>query len=315
VSEGTGGSTVITPVACTGTPLRPTGASPRSGERRTRYGTAWLLPTVGVTVGLAGLYGPALRDLVALWTSVPYYSYGVLVPLWSVWLAASERSRVGAIRARRQAGPFRRDLTGLIVVMVGLAGLAFASAHGSLTVAVLSLPVVLTGLGRFALGREAFRPLAFPVGFLALMTPLPPSVIPALSLHLQHLAAWVTESVLTTLAIPFARDGVFIHLRPVTVHVSEACNGLRFLLAMAVLGVAFGWTTRRGPACRLVVLTVALGAAIASNLIRVAGTTILVHFWGAGASLGLFHHVFGKSIYLATLGAVFLLVVRLRTRE
>ena len=290
-----------------GAAARLPGEAARPTERRARYGCSWLLPTVGVTVGLAVLYGPALRDLVVLWARVPYYSYGVLVPLWSAWLAASERSRVAAV-------PVRRDGTGLILIMAGLAALAFASLHESLTLAVLSLPVVLTGLGRFALGRAAFRPLAFPVAFLALMAPLPPSVIPALSLHLQHLAAWFTEGVLRALAIPFARDGIFISLHSATVHVSEACNGLRFLLAMAVLGVAFGWTTGRGSACRLVVLSLALGAAIMANLIRVSGTTVLVHFWGPAASLGLFHHLFGKTIYLLTLAAVFLVVLRLRAR-
>jgi exosortase len=213
------------------------------------------------------------------------------------------------------AVPFHRDATGLILAIAGLAGLAFARADESLTLAVLSLPVVLTGLGRFALGREAFRPLAFPVAFLALLAPLPPDAIPALSLHLQDLAARFTEGVLTALAIPFARDGVFINLRSATVHVSEACNGLRFLLAMAVLGVAFGWTTRRGPACRLAVLALALGAALVANLVRVSATTVLVSIWGPAASLGLFHDLFGKAIYLATLASVFLVVLRLRAGD
>ena len=299
---------MIRPVAPTGVSSRLTSASAHRAERRARYGIAWLLPTVGATVGLAWLYGSTLRDLVGLWTTVPYYSYGVLIPLWSAWLATSARSRVAAV-------PFRRDATGLILVAAGLVALALAGALESLTLAVLSLPVVITGLGRFALGREAFSPLAFPVAFLGLMAPLPQGLVPALSLNLQHLAAWFTEGVLTALAIPFARDDVFIYLQPVTVHVSDACSGLRFLLAMAVLGVAFGWTTRRGPACRLLVLTLALGAGIMANLIRVAGTTVLVHSWGATASVGLFHHLFGKSIYLATLGARFLLVLRLRARE
>ena len=35
------------------------------------------------------------------------------------------------------------------------------------------------------------------------------------------------------------RDGLFIHLLTVTLHITAACNGLRFLLAMIVLAVAF----------------------------------------------------------------------------
>jgi exosortase len=136
-----------------------------------------------------------------------------------------------------------------------------------------------------------------------------------LSLCLQYLAAWFTVGALTVVGIPFVHDGLFIHLRSATVHVSEACNGLRFLLAMAVLGVAFGWAIGRGPGCRLAVLGLALGAAVVANLIRVSSTTILVHFWGPAASVGLFHNLYGKAIYFAVLGVVFVVVLRLRARE
>jgi exosortase len=276
--------------------------------RRARVVVGWLGPILGATAVLALIYAPVVRELVTVWSTIPYYSYGFLVPPWSAWLALSARSRVAAV-------PARRDPRGVPIVAAGLATLALASWLGSLTLAVLSLPVVLLGLGRFTLGREAFAPLVFPVAFLALMAPLPPSVLPVLSEHLQHLAAWFTGGVLTALDIPFAREGVFIYLRPVTVHVSEACNGLRFLLAMAVLGVAFGWTTDRGPACRLLVLILTLAAAIAANWVRVSGTTVLVHFWGPAASIGLFHNLFGKAIYLVTTGVVLFAVVRLRPRS
>jgi exosortase len=272
---------------------------------RARVIAGWLGPVLGVTAALALAYAGVVRDLVMVWSTVPYYSYGVLVPPWSVWLALSARARVAA-------APVRRDLRGLPIVAAGLAVLALASWLGSLTLAVLSLPVVLLGLGRFLLGREAFAPLVFPVAFLALMAPLPPSVLPVLSEHLQQLAAWFAGGVLAALDIPSARDGVFIYMRSVTVHVSEACNGLRFLLAMVVLGVAFGWTTDRGPACRLFVLVLALAAAVAANLVRVSGTTVLVEFWGPAASIGLFHNLFGKAIYLVAVGAVLLVAVRLR---
>jgi exosortase len=273
--------------------------------RRARDGLAGLTPILGVGVVLAVLYGPALRDLLTLWSHVPYYAYGVLVPIWSAWLAAGATARVAAL-------PHRREPAALVVVAAGLATLALAVSLRDLTLAMLSLPLVLGGLGRFALGREAFRPLVFPVAFLALMAPLPPGLLPVLSHHLQQLAAWFTGGVLTALGIPFLREGVYVHLRPVTVHISEACNGLRFLLAMVVLGIAFGWTTRRGTGVRVLLAGVAIVTAVAANLVRVAGTTVLVDAWGPAASTGLFHNLFGKAIYLVALGAFVLVVVRLR---
>src|SRR6266545_5042538 len=106
-----------------------------------RHGVAWL-PSAAIGLILAVLYLPVLRELVALWASVPYYSYGFLVPAWSAWLALSARSRVMAI-------PIHRDVSGLILAAAGLGALALANAQDSLTVASLSLPVVLAGLGRF----------------------------------------------------------------------------------------------------------------------------------------------------------------------
>jgi exosortase len=274
-------------------------------ERQTRHVVGWLGPALAVVAALVLLYAPVVRDLIAVWSTVPYYSYGFLVPPWSAWLVVAARSRVAAL-------PVRRDVTGLAIAAAGLGVLALAGTRGNLTLAVLSLPVVLTGLGRFALGREAWAPLAFPVGFLALMAPLPPALVPPLSERLQQLAAWAAAGGLSVLGIPFWRDGVYIHLASAVVHISEWCNGLRFLLAMAVLGVAFGWTTDRGPAVRLLVFALAVSAAIVANLVRVASTTVLVHFWGPVASIGLFHSVFGKAIYLVTLGLVLLAVLRLR---
>lgn len=274
-------------------------------ERRARHGLAGFTPHIGVGIVLAVLYGPVFRDLLTLWSHVPYYAYGVLVPVWSAWLAFGARGRVVAL-------PLRREPAALLVVAAGLATLAGAASLRDLTLAILSLPVVLIGLGWFALGREAFRPLVFPVAFLALMTPLPPALLPVLSIHLQGLATSFTTAVLTALGIPFVREGVYIHLRAVAVHVSEGCNGLRFLLAMVVLGVAFGWTTRRGVGVRVLLVAVATVTAIAANLVRVAGTTVLVDAWGPAAAVGLFHNLFGKSIYLVALGAFVLLIVRLR---
>ena len=285
--------------------MKPVAVAPR----RPPPGIGWLSALAGaLVVLLAALYGPVLRDLVDVWYRVPYSSHGFLVALWSVWLIVSARRHVAA-------QPLRRDPIGLAVAAAGLAVLAFAFALDSLTLAALSLPVVLGGLGRFALGRDGFRPLLFPVASLALLAPLPPSAVPPLSLQLQHLAAWFTGGVLAALTIPFWRDGVFIHLHSAIVHVSEACNGLRFLMAMLVLGVAFAWAAGRTVADRLLVVGLALAAGIAGNLVRVSSTTVLVHFWGPGASLGLFHNLFGKAIYLGVLGGFFLIVLWISRRH
>jgi exosortase len=274
-------------------------AVPRPRPRRP---AGWLPALLLVAAGLALLYGPVVRDLVGAWTAIPYNSHGFVVVAWSAWLIWSARPRSGP-------AAFAGEGAGLAVAGAGLAVLGLAHALDSLTLAALSLPIVLGGLGRLALGRDAFRPLIFPVASLALMAPLPTGAVPALSWQLQGIATSFTTLVLGALAVPFSRDGMFIRLDSAIVHVSEACNGLRFLMAMLVLGVAFAWAAGRALADRMLMVALALAAGIAGNLVRVSTTTVLVHLYGPSASEGLFHNLFGKGVYLVVVSLFFLSVL------
>jgi len=259
-------------------------------------------------LALAFLYGPVLRDLVGVWYRGNYYSYGFLIAPLSAWMMVRARPALAV------AAPLR-DPLGLALTVAGLATLALGHALDSLTLAALSLPVVLGGLGCFVLGRAGVRPLVFPLATLALMAPLPPSAVPPLSWQLQNLAARFTAAVLSALDIPFSRDGVFVHLESVIVHVSEACNGLRFLLAMLVVGMAFAWAASHRLVERSVVILLGLAAAIGGNLVRVSSTAVMVHWWGPSASEGLFHSLFGKTVYCAVVVLFFLTVRGLSRRK
>lgn len=256
---------------------------------------------------IAALYAPVLRDLAGVWLSVPYYSYGVLVAPFSGYL-------VWESRAALRGGPSPRAREGLAVTALGLALLAAGFHAGSLALQTVSLPLVAGGLSLFALGRERSRPLAFPLAFLVFMAPLPAAAIAWLSPPLQLLAAWSTEQALVALDIPVARDGLFLYLRAITLHVSEACNGLRFLFAMIVLGVAFAWATQRRPRARALVVVLAVAMAVLANVVRVATTALLAHGWGAQAATGFFHLAYGKVVYAALLAPFVLATVRYRAR-
>jgi exosortase len=258
-----------------------------------------------VAVVLAALYAPLARQLVHVWLTVPYYSYGVLVPMFSAWAAWDARDRLARTRPAW-------DSRWLLLVVGGVLVLAAGTAAGSLTVAALSIPVVLGGLALFVLGPQAFRSVAFAVGFLVFLAPLPADALPALSLPLQHIAAVGATGLLPLAGVPATRESLLIALPGVTLHVTEACNGLRFLLAMLVLGTAFAWTTQRRVLPRILVVALAVGLAIAANVLRVAGTGVLAHYWGPGAAEGTAHIVYGKVVYLGALVPFVIGVARLR---
>src|SRR5207244_2551942 len=91
--------------------------------------------------------------------------------------------------------------------------------------------------------------------------------------------------------------GLYIHLQPLTVYVEEGCNGLRFLLAMAVVGFAFAGLTQKAWLRRIAVFVLAIGVALVANLLRVTGTALLAYGWGPAAATGFFHLTYGKLVY------------------
>jgi exosortase len=281
----------------------PTAAPPARAalDRRT---AAFIL--AGLTV--LAFYAPVLSRLAVVWWTVPYYSYGFLVPLFSAFLVWDARHRLRTL-------PIAPWAAGALTAAAGLALRAVGEGLPSLTLQALSLPVVLAGLIQAAFGRPVRRAVAFPLAFLGFMAPLPPAAIPVLSLPLQHLAASAAAAGLRAAGIPVVHEGLLVHLPRVTLEVDESCNGLRFLLAMLVVGTAVAATVFRRSTDRVAVLGSALGLAVLANLVRVTGTGLIAHYLGPNAAVGLPHVVFGKVVYALTAIPLTVLVLARRRRE
>lgn len=242
----------------------------------------------------AALWGPTVRGLVVEAGRNPYHTWGALVPLFSA-------SLLWPLRRRLAATPLAGDRRGLALLAAGLVAQALGAASASLTLMASAVPLTLAGLGLFAWGPRGFRPAAFPVAFLAFAAPLPAGAVAALSPPLEALAARAAAAALHAAGAPAVRDGLAVHLPGLTLQITEACNGLRFLLAMAVVGAAAAGTVAAGPARRLAVLALALVVGLAGNLVRVATTALLAYYWGPAAATGFFHLAWGKVVYLAVL--------------
>lgn len=263
------------------------------------------LAAAALGVALLALYAPVLIAVGTLWMDVSYYSYGFLVPIFSVYLAWDARREL----ARHPIAPSRG---GLAILGAGLALLFAGILADSLTVQMLSLPVVVSGALVLTVGTARTRVLAFPLAFLACMAPLPEGALPALSLPLQAVAAVAGEWLLWLVGVPVTREGLYLMLPSVTLHITEACNGLRFLLAMLVVGAAFAGITQTGWRRRALVVGAALGVALGANWLRVAGTGIMAELYGHEAAAGVTHVVWGKVVYAAALVPFGALVLRLR---
>ena len=245
------------------------------------------------------------RPLVLAWLASPYATQGPLVCLFSAY--AAWRLRGALPRAR-----WRPGLPAAAAALLALATLAGGHAANSLPLQALALPLGALAITLLAYGPRGARVLAFPLAFLVAAVPLPASWLAALSSLTQHAAASVAHRTLEILGIPVLREGLTLEIGKVSLEITEACNGLRFLFVSIIAGLAVAWALRRPLSERALVIALALAGGLAANLVRVTGTAILAWVEPA-AVIGTPHLVFGRVVYLAVGGATTLVVAaRLR---
>jgi exosortase len=229
--------------------------------------------------------------LVADWWDDPNYSHGFLVPLFSGWLVWRRRRELAALRPGGTA-------LGLAVLLGGLGLLVLGEVGAERFLAASSLVVVLAGLLLFHLGRAAFRHLAFPLGYLLFMIPPPTILFYAVAFPLQQLAARNAAWVLDLLGIPVLLDGNVIHLSQITLGVTEACSGIRSLVSMLALAVAWGHLTLGGVWPVLLLAASAVPLTVVANAGRVVVTGLIGEYAGVQYATGFFHSFSGSAIFL-----------------
>jgi exosortase len=137
----------------------------------------------------------------------------------------------------------------LPVIAAGL-GLLIAGLLGAeLFLPRVSILVTLVGSLLFVLGWRALRILAFPIGFLLLMIPIPAIIFNQIAFPLQLLASQVGEAGLNAAGVPVLREGNVMILAHTTLEVAEACWGSCSGTSRILVG-AFAWPSPPR-ACRL----------------------------------------------------------------
>jgi exosortase len=139
------------------------------------------------------------------------------------------------------------------------------------------------------------------------MVPLPQIVFNAIAFPLQSFAAQNATAVLDLLGVPVLRDGNVIHLSRITLGVTEACSGIRSLISLLALAVAWAYLTLPGAGSRLLLIGSAVPITVAANAARIVLTGLIGQYVGAQYAEGFFHSFSGWLIFLLAfvcLGAV-----------
>jgi exosortase len=166
-----------------------------------------------------------------------------------------------------------------------------------------SLIVIVVGLVLLHFGSGMLRALAFPLLFFLFMVPMPAIFFYAITARLQNLAAESGASVLDLLGVPILLDGNVLHLSRITLGVTEACSGIRSLMTLVALGVAWAYLMLPKFWMRVVLVVSVLPITILANAGRIVMTALVGRWLGVEYAEGFFHFFSGWLIFvLALLG-------------
>jgi exosortase len=240
------------------------------------------------------LYAPILKALVLQWWSDPDYGHGFFVPIISGYVLWHQR-------ARWTNSEVKPSNFGFLVMLAGIVLLLGGSLGAELFTSRFSLLVLLAGMVLFLAGWKRLRAVSFPLGFLVLMIPIPVIIYNQITFPLQLLASRVATFWLEAMQVPVLREGNVLILPNYSLEVVEACSGVRSLMTLITLAVAYAYfvESRRWVRYALPVLMVPI--AIVSNAFRIMGTGVLTYHLGPVAAEGFFHEFSGWIIFLVAL--------------
>lgn len=239
---------------------------------------------------VSGLYAGVVSGMAVDWYQDANYSHGFLVPLIAGYFVYERRDELRAI----QVVP---SLAGLAVILVAFMQLIVGSVGVEYFTQRSSLVVLIAGMVLFFLGSEVFKTIRLPIFYLLFMVPLPYIIYDAMAFPLKQFVSWASVGFMKLIGIAVIRDGNIIMFPSITLEVADACSGIRSLLSILALSVAYASFLQISNSKRWVIILSSLLIAIATNAMRVIITGILANHSGAAAAQGFFHEFAGMSVF------------------
>jgi len=244
------------------------------------------------------LYAAVIKSLVEQWWTDADYGHGFFVPLFSGYILWHTRERWTKVEVKPSN-------FGFVVIVGAIALLLLGSLGAELFTSRFSLLVLLAGMILFLAGWKMLRAVAFPLGYLIWMIPMPVIIYNQITFPLQLIASRLATAWLELAQVPVLRDGNILIMSNYSLEVVEACSGIRSLMTLMALAVAYGHLASPRRWVRYVLAASMVPVAIGTNAIRIMGAGILARHFGPAAAEGFLHQFSGWAIFLVALGLMF----------
>ena len=241
---------------------------------------------------------PALVFMVATWRLVEEYSYGWFVPVITAFLIWQRSDQL-------REHPLHGSWWGLPVLLLGLALGALGHLSAIRVFSMYGFVVAIFGVALATIGTRGTRILAVPLGMLLLMIPLPQFLLREVSHSLQLLSSQLGVLLIRGFGISVFLEGNVIDLGSYKLQVVEACNGLRYLFPLMVLGCLAAYCFKAPLWKRWLLVLSTIPLTIAINSLRIGLIGVTVEHWGVGMAEGILHDLEGWFMFLICLTLLF----------
>lgn len=239
---------------------------------------------------LVALYAGIIPEMVREWSQNENNSHGFIIPLIAAYFLWQRRGRL-------LDAPVAPNAAGLLVLVLGGLMLSLGYLATEYFTMRASLIVILAGLTLALFGTQTFRVVAFPLFFLVFMIPIPMVIYNAVAFPLKLLVSNVSVWVLKAVGVVVLREGNIIMLSDMVLEVADACSGIRSLVSLLALGVAYAAVLTLRTGHRIALVLSAIPIAIVANIIRVIVTGLLVEYVSPDAARGFFHEFAGMAVF------------------
>lgn len=244
-------------------------------------------------------FSPIIPDMVLSWFNHSDNSYALLVSLISLYFIWEKREQISQTAVQGSN-------IGWVILIVSLFIYIVSYTGGIAFFARLMFVSSLVGLLWSVLGTSMIRLLAFPLGFLFFMVPVPDTLLNMVAFPLQLLATKISGNLIQFCSIPVYREGNMLYFLQTQLEVAEACSGIRSIMALTMLSVIFAYMSSCGRWCRGFLALSAIPIAVIANILRISGTGVLAHFFGDIVARGFLHEFSGLAVFAFGLFILFL---------
>lgn len=259
------------------------------------YASAW-----PIWIGLMILYLPTFWGLAhGIWTS-DEQAHGPIVLVVSLFLLWQQRELLMAASDGKT-----NPVAGWSLLIFGLLLYALGRSQGILMFEIGSQIPVLFGVLLITHGSKVTRALAFPIGFLIFMVPLPGFLVDSLTGSLKAQVSVLAENILYFIGYPIARSGVTLSIGPYQLLVADACSGLHSIFSLSAMGLLYVYLIRQKWLHNVLLLLTVIPIAFMANVVRVMFLVLVTYYFGDEAGQGFAHQFAGIALFLVAILLLF----------